>query len=119
MCIRDSGEDGKFAANDLPEIGFYLTLPDDINAMLGGTDENPVDLSDKLQLTLDDDNGTKRSWSLEMYSDESKSRVMENGHRVYVYKLRQIDDGEETVPRVQFTRADGSVTVSYTHLGQT
>ena len=105
------GEDGKFAANDLPEIGFYLTLPDDINAMLGGTDENPVDLSDKLQLTLDDDNGTMRSWSLEMYSDESKSRVMENGHRVYVYKLRQIDDGEETVPRVQFTRADGSVMV--------
>ena len=105
------GEDGKFAANDLPEIGFYLTLPDDINAMLGGTDENPVDLSDKLQLTLDDDNGTMHSWSLEMYSDESKSHVMENGHRVYVYKLRQIDDGEETVPRVQFTRADGSVMV--------
>lgn len=105
------GEDGKFAANDLPEIGFYLTLPDDINAMLGGTDENPVDLSDKLRLTSDDDNGTMRSWSLEMYSDESKSRVMENGHRVYVYKFRQIDDGEETVPRVQFTRADGSVMV--------
>ena len=103
------GEDGKFAANDLPEIGFYLTLPDDINAMLGGTDENPVDLSDKLRLTSDDDNGTMRSWSLELYSDESKSHVMENGRRVYVYKLRQIDDGEETVPRVQFTRADGSV----------
>lgn len=103
------GDDGKFAANDLPEIGFYLTLPDDINTMLGGTDENPVDLSDKLRLTLDDDNGTMRSWSLELYSDESKSHVMENGRRVYVYKLRQIDDGEETVPRVQFTRADGSV----------
>lgn len=103
------GDDGKFAANDLPEIGFYLTLPDDINTMLGGTDENPVDLSDKLRLTLDDDNGTMRSWSLELYSDESKSHVMENGHRVYVYKLRQIDNGEETVPRVQFTRADGSV----------
>ena len=105
------GEDGKFAANDLPEIGFYLTLPDDINAMLGGTDENPVDLSDKLRLTSDDDNGTMRIWSLEMYSDESKSRVMENGHRVYVYKFRQINNGEETVPRVQFTRADGSVMV--------
>ena len=105
------GDDGKFAANDLPEIGFYLTLPDDINAMLGGTDENPVDLSDKLRLTSDDDNGTMRSWSLELYSDESKSHVMENGRRVYVYKLRQIDDGEETVPRVQFTRADGSVMV--------
>ena len=103
------GEDGKFAANDLPEIGFYLTLPDDINAMLGGTDENPVDLSGKLRLTPDDDNGTMRSWSLELYSDESKSHVMENGRRVYIYKLRQIDDGEETVPRVQFTRADGSV----------
>lgn len=103
------GEDGKFAANDLPEIGFYLTLPDDINARLGGTDENPVNLSDKLRLTPVDDNGTMRSWSLELYSDESKSHVMENGRRVYVYKLRQIDDGEETVPRVQFTRADGSV----------
>ena len=34
---------------------------------------------------------------------------MENGRRVYIYKLRQIDDDEETVPRVQFTRADGSV----------
>ena len=36
---------------------------------------------------------------------------MENGRRVYIYKLRssQTDDGEETVPRVQFTRADGSV----------
>lgn len=102
------GEDGKFAANDLPEIGFYLTLPDDINTKLGGTNENPVDLSDKLRLTSDDDNGTMRSWSLELYSDESKSHVMENGRRVYVYKLRQID-GEETVPRVQFTRADGSV----------
>ena len=103
------GDDGKFAANDLPEIGFYITLPDDINAMLGGTDENPVDLSDKLRLTSDDDNGTMRSWSLELYSDESKSHVMENGRRVYIYKLRQIDDGEETVPRVQFTGADGSV----------
>ena len=103
------GDDGKFAANDLPEIGFYLTLPDDINARLGGTDENPVNLSDKLRLTPDDDNGTMRSWSLELYSDESKSHVMENGRRVYIYKLRQIDDGEETVPRVQFTRADGSV----------
>lgn len=108
------GEDGKFAANDLPEIGFYLTLPDDINAMLGGTDENPVDLSDKLRLTYDDDNGTMRSWSLEMYGDESNSRVMENGHWVYIYKLlpSKIDDGEEIVPaRVQFTRADGSVMV--------
>lgn len=105
------GEDGKFAANDLPEIGFYITLPDDINAMLGGTDENPVNLSDKLRLTSDDDNGTMRSWSLELYSDESKSHVIENGRRVYVYKLRQIDDGEETVPRVQFTGADGSVMV--------
>ena len=96
------GQDGTFAANDLPEIGFYLTLPDDINAMLGGTNENPVNLSDKLRLTSDDDNGTRRSWSLELYSDESKSHVMENGRRVYIYKLRssQTDDGEETVPRV-------------------
>ncbi len=46
------GHDGKFDKNDLPEIGFYLTLPDDINARLGGTDEPPVNLSEKLRLTL-------------------------------------------------------------------
>ena len=79
-----SGDDGKFAANDLPEIGFYITLPDDINTMLGGTDEKPVDLSDKLRLTPVDDNGTMRSWSLELYSDESKRNFMEKGSRVYV-----------------------------------
>ena len=108
------GEDGKFAANDLPEIGFYLTLPDDINTMLGGTDEKPVDLRDKLRLTYDDDNGTTRSWSLKLYGDESMSHVTENGHKVYIYKLMssQIDGTEEKVPaRVQFTRADGSVMV--------
>ncbi len=106
------GEDGEFASNDLPEIGFYLTLPDDVNAMLGSTDEKPVDLSNILRLTYDDENGTTRSWSLEQYGDETMSRVMENGHRVYIYKLKasQIDGTDETVPaRVQFTRADGSV----------
>ena len=106
------GEDGEFSDNDLPEIGFYLTLPDDVNAMLSSTDEQPVDLSGTLRLTYDDEKGTTRSWSLELYGDESKSRVTENGHRVYIYKLlsSRIDGGEETVPaRVQFTRADGSV----------
>ena len=108
------GEDGKFAANDLPEIGFYITLPDDINTMLGGTDENPVNLSDKLCLTYNDENGTTRSWSLELYGDETMSHVTENGRKVYIYKLlpSQINDTTETVPaRVQFTRADGSVMV--------
>ena len=44
------GEDGEFADNDLPEIGFYLTLPDDVNTMWQYLDD-PVDLSDKLSLT--------------------------------------------------------------------
>ena len=108
------GEDGEFSDNDLPEIGFYLTLPDDINTMLGSTVDDPVDLSDNLRLTYNDDNGTTRSWSLKLYGDESKSRVMENGHRVYIYKLlsSQINGTAETVPaRVQFTRADGTIMV--------
>ena len=108
------GSDGKFSTNDLPEIGFYLTLPDDVNAMLGGTVDKPIDLSNKLRLTYDDDNGTTRSWSLKLYGDESMSHVTENGHKVYIYKLMssQIDGTEEKVPaRVQFTRADGSVMV--------
>ena len=106
------GQDGEFASNDLPEIGFYFTLPDNVNKILGSTDENPANLSSTLRLTYNDDKGTTRSWSLELYGDESKSRIMENGHRVYIYKLlsSKVDDSDETVPaRVQFTRADGSV----------
>ena len=108
------GEDGKFAENDLPEIGFYLTLPDDVNAMLGGTVDNPVDLSSKLSLTYDDKKGTTRSWELKLYGDETMSHVMENGRRVYIYKLlpSKINGTDEIVPaRVQFTGADGSVMV--------
>lgn len=108
------GEDGEFADNDLPEIGFYLTLPDDVNTMLGSTLDDPVDLSDKLSLTYDDENGTTRSWKLEQYGDETMSHIMENGRRVYIYKLlsSKINDTQDTVPaRVQFTGADGSVMV--------
>lgn len=108
------GKDGEFADNDLPEIGFYLTLPDDVNTMLGSTLDDPVDLSDKLSLTYDDENGTTRSWKLEQYGDETMSHIMENGRRVYIYKLlsSKINDTQDTVPaRVQFTGADGSVMV--------
>lgn len=34
------GSDGQFATNDLPEIGFYLTLPDELNELFGSTRKN-------------------------------------------------------------------------------
>lgn len=109
------GEDGTFSENDFPEIGFYLTLPDDVNSLLGSSADNPVDLSGKLELTYDDDNGTTRSWSLKLYGDESQSHVMMDGRHVYIYKLlpSQIDGTMETIPiRMQYTSTDGSVMVN-------
>ena len=107
------GEDGTFASNDIPEMGFYVTLPDEINELLGSTPDNPVDLSGKVTLSYGDPStGTTRSWALKLYGDESQSHVMMNGRRVYIYKIMpsSVDGTEETVPfRVQFRDSKGNV----------
>lgn len=108
------GDNGKFSANDLPEIGFYFILPDEINKLIGNTNDIPTDLSDRLKITYDDEKGTTRSWNTEMYGDEVISHITMDGNHVYIYRLLEskIDgSGEMTPARMQFTRADGSVMV--------
>lgn len=109
------GADGQFSKNDLPEIGFYVTLSDKINSLLGSKPNIPVDLSNAITLTYDDNKGITRRWKLTPYGDETHSQATENGRKVYIYKLEQsnINGTDELIPaRMQFTSTDGKVMVS-------
>lgn len=110
------GNDGQMAVNDLPEIGYYVVLPDSINQMLDSTATNPIDLSGTLDFTYDDGNGTTRRWAFTLYGDNEHSFAMTtDGRSHYIYKMMPSSiDGSttETVPvRLQFTASDGSVMV--------
>ena len=109
------GSDGQFATNDLPEIGFYLTLPDELNELLGSTQEEPKDLSDYVALTYNDSsNRTTRDWALQLYGEEDSSLAKVDGQHVYIYKLMssKINGTAEQIPlRMQFTDEAGNVMV--------
>ena len=109
------GSNGQFATNDLPEIGFYLTLPDELNELLGSTQEEPKDLSDSVALTYNDSSeSTTRDWALQIYGEEDSSLAKVDGQHVYIYKLMpsKINGTAEQIPlRVQFTDEAGNVMV--------
>lgn len=107
------GTDGNFSSNDLPEMGVYLELPEDINALIGNTDNNPKNLEGKISLTYRDPNkGSNRKWNLKLYGEEGKSTTVKSGRKVYIYKLEADPAFTGTLPvRMQFTADDGSVMV--------
>ena len=109
------GANGQFAKNDLPEIGFYITLPDEVNKLIGSKPDQPKDLSNIITLTYDDNNGVTRRWKLKPYGDEIHSQATEDGRKVFIYKIEQskINGTNELIPaRIQFTSSDGKVMVS-------
>lgn len=107
------GDDGQFVSNDFPEMGFYFVLPQSINDLLGSTDDDAVNLADKVTLSYNDPStGTTRSWALELYGNEDQSHVTMNGRKVYIYKIlpSDIDGTSETIPfRMQFEDENGNV----------
>lgn len=107
------GADDKFATNDLPEMGYFVTLPEDILTKLG--DAKADELSSKLVMTYDDGNGVTRKWKFDLYGSLDHSTIMQaNGKKLFIYKIlpSQVDGTSEMVPlRLQFTAADGSVMV--------
>ena len=107
------GADGSFVSNDFPQMGFYLTLPAEINEMLGSKQDAAVNLANVATLEYNDPGrSATRSWKLQLYGDESQSHVTENGRKVFIYRVMpsQIDGGDQTVPfRTQFTDSTGKV----------
>lgn len=110
----DNAGNESTTANGLPEPGYYITLPDELNAILGG-DTNVENLSDILKFTYEDDEGRAREWKLELYGTDAHSSNMEGTERQrYIYRmLPGVDENEQEIPvRLQFTDSDGNVKIS-------
>lgn len=110
----DNAGNESTTANGLPEPGYYITLPDELNAILGG-DANAEDLSEILKFTYKDDQGRTREWNLQLYGTDSHSSDVEDTERQrYIYRmLPGVDENEQEIPvRLQFTDSDGNVTIS-------
>ena len=110
----DNAGNESATVNGLPEPGYYITLPDELNAIWGG-DANAENLSNILKLTYEDDQGRTREWNLELYGTDAHSSDVEGTERQrYIYRmLPGVDENEQEIPvRLQFTDSDGNVTIS-------
>src|SRR5699024_1633831 len=94
-----SNENGEIAANNsLPEPGFYITLPADINTALQNSGITPTgeyaDLSDYLTIhTVSGD----RNWTLTPYGNTHSG-----ANERYIYRIAPQNDGQDPV-RLEFT----------------
>ena len=96
-------------SDSLPEPGFYITLPDSVNAALGalvGTADEPANLSNYIQVYVpSDDPSTARHWTLEQYGNTYSAA---NGK--YIYRIVPAE-GQDPI-RLEFTDEDGNTYVS-------
>ncbi len=110
----DNAGNESTTANGLPEPGYYITLPDELNASLGGN-PNAEDLSDILKFTYEDDKGRTREWKLELYGTDAHSSNVEGTQRQrYIYRmLPSLDENGQRIPvRLQFTDAEGDAAIN-------
>lgn len=107
--VVDSEGNIQADSSGLPEAGFYVMLPEDLNnelkATLGVDTEKALDLSPYLTFHSGD-----RTWTLEPYDGEETSVVTIDGIERYIYRL-VAGDNQDPV-RMQFTDADGAVQIS-------
>ena len=101
--VGNNGELVENEGNGLPEPGYYIQLPDALNEALLEELNLPagtiLDLSQYVEFTYDDNNGTTRTWSLELYDKDGNSKVSDGR---YVYRLLPTADSQDPV-RLQIT----------------
>ena len=98
------GEDFVGSGSGLPEPGYYIELPEEVNNALldalGKPAGTVLDLSEYVEFTYDDDRGTTRTWKLERYDSDGMSQA----YNRYVYRLLPaVVDGEEIPVRLAIT----------------
>ena len=93
-----------------PEPGYYITLPDELDAQLkaatGHTGDDPVDLSEYLTFSYDDNVGTTREWKLERYDNSGDSQA----YGKYIYRL--VPTGDAPDVRLSITDEAGATMTS-------
>ena len=103
-----TGEGGNAQENNgLPEPGYYITLPDWVNALLDGETDTSgaVDLSPILTFNYDVGEES-RVWKLERYHKEGDSEA----YNKYVYRL--VPGADQVNVRLEFKDEDGNITTS-------
>ena len=133
-AVEGSGDSevGK-TSNGLPEPGFYITLPDDVNQALiekvektdpddvteveieeNGTTvkQKVVDLSKYLKFTYEDEEGNKRLWELDRYDNQQGNTSMAYSRYIYRIKPSTIQDGEPIPIRLQFTDQENNISTT-------
>ncbi len=111
--VNEVGEETT-SENGLPEPGYYITLPDELNEILGG-DPNAIDLSKILKFTYKDDLGRTREWNLELYGTEAHSSDVESTEQQrYIYRIQPgKDEAEQNIPvRLQLTDSEDNIIIS-------
>ena len=116
ITIYMGGEDGYAGAaggdsKSLPEPGFYITLPADVeNALkteLGLEDGAAADLSKIITgVTATTADGQTRSWTMQMYGD-SASTAWINNQKHFVYRI--VPGENQPAISVNFTKEDGTL----------
>ncbi|MEE0434846.1 MAG: S-layer homology domain-containing protein [Peptococcaceae bacterium] len=107
--VDGTGEPSK-SDKGLPEAGFFFTVPDEINEILGGK-ANAADLSKYLTFTVDVEGTEKdRTWNVALYSDGDTSKTDKDDNIArFVYRMNPAE-GQDPV-RLEFTK-DGHTVVS-------
>lgn len=108
----EDGETVATVSDGLPEPGFTIKLPADIDAALkaavGHEGSGPLDLSQYLSFSYDDGKGNTRSWTLERYDNKPGNDSMAYGR--YIYRIVPAE-GQNKV-RLQFTDETGHTSTS-------
>ena len=93
-----------------PEPGYYITLPDELDEQLKAatdhTGDDPVDLSEYLTFSYDDNAGTTREWKLERYDNSGDSQA----YGKYIYRL--VPTGDAPDVRLSITDETGATMTS-------
>lgn len=89
-------------STSLPEPGYYLTLPEEINAELGG-DDGPVNLGEYIVFGVEGDES--RGWTLDRYgSKDDTSATVDR----FIYRISTTGENQQDV-RLQFSIGDKTV----------
>ena len=101
------------SSNELPEPGFYITLPEFVNQMLVDAglagEGTPANLSDIMSITATGNDGTSREWTLKPYGEDSTTSSASRG---YIYRVIPAE-GQDPI-RLEFTDDAGNTQVSDT-----
>ena len=100
-------------SSGLPEPGFYVTLPAELDALLktneGHMGNGPLDLSNKIIFEANVSGSPLKSWSIEKYDKDNSSTVTIGGIERYIYRIVPAKDQDPV--RMQF-RDDDGITIS-------